>query len=436
MSQNSKDESQYHHLSLDERKDIERFLNISGILLKTVSASIGKTDKCIRYEIKRHRIVKVNSRRRNKCGKQNRCEKMHLCNLCIRGKCVHCHHRNCNELCDDYTDIPDCRRLNRFPYVCNSCDQADKCELPKYIYYAERAQNEYTRDKLSWRMGYRKSDEELLLIKEAFEREIPNKKSLDVIIHDNDLPISPATAYRYIRGKFGGFMNIDLKRQVRYKSRQSRIELVPLNYDYLGGRRYEDFLKRIGEDSYLPIWEMDTVEGKKGTDEKSVLSLLHRQSNLQLFFLLERHDVIHVTQILDQIKLKLGSELFRVAFPIILTDNGTEFKDPLVFEADPDTGEILISVYYCEPRRSDEKGKCEKNHEHFREMVPKGISMNPLSQKDISYVSLMVNNYSRKLLNYHSPIEIASLLLHEKVLALNDLHPLDKSLVRLTPVIK
>lgn len=77
--------------------------------------------------------------------------------------------------------------------------------------------------------------------------------------------------------------------------------------------------------------------------------------------------------------------------------------------------------YYCKPRRSNHKGKCEKNHEHFRECVPKGKSMNTLTQKDINYVSDMVNNYPRKSLNFNSPIDIAALSLNKKVLSLNKL---------------
>ena len=42
----------------------------------------------------------------------------------------------------------------------------------------------------------------------------------------------------------------------------------------------------------------------------------------------------------------------------------------------------LTKVLYCESRRSDQKGKCEKNHEHFREMIPKGRNMDGFRQKN------------------------------------------------------
>ena len=185
----------------------------------------------------------------------------------------------------------------------------------------------------------------------------------------------------------------------------------------------------------MNIWEMDTIIGKKGHEEKCVLSLLHRRSNLQLYFLLQHKDMLEVTYIFDSIKRFLGSELFRDTFTIILTDNGSEFHDPLSLETEPETGERLIRIYFARPRRSDDKGKCEKNHEHFREKVPKGHSMNPLTKHDINFISNQINNYVRKQLNYQSPYAIAKLVLNEKALDLNRLHFISPKAVDLTPLL-
>ena len=61
--------------------------------------------------------------------------------------------------------------------------------------------------------------------------------------------------------------------------------------------------------------------------------------------------------------------------------------------------------------------------------------MNTLTQKDINYVSDMVNNYPRKSLNYNSPIDIGALSLNKKVLSLNKLTHLNIEQVKLTPII-
>jgi transposase and inactivated derivatives, IS30 family len=275
-------------------------------------------------------------------------------------------------------------------------------------------------------------------IVEAFQNNIPKKQSIDTIIHTNGLNISASTAYRYIRDhQIPGIANIDLKRQVRYTQHgSSRHHPISIDYDFLEGRKYEDFLSALETAGpNVNVWEMDTIIGKKESDEKCVLSLLHRRSNLQLYFLLRNKNMFEVTYLFDTIKSFLGIELFRETFTIILTDNGTKFHDPLSLETDPETGEKLISIYFARPRRSDDKGKCEKNYEHFREYVLKGKSMNTLTQRDINYVSDMVNNYPRKSLNYNSPIDIAALSLNKKVLSLNKLTHLNIEQVKLTPII-
>lgn len=430
--------SGYKHLSLEERKSIEVLLNHSDITLKQIALSINHSSKCVREEIRAHRVVRVHSNKTNKCGRQDSCKKHRLCTYCISGDCKSCKHKDCNELCDDFVSYPVCERIERFPYVCSGYPDIHKCHLPKYFYIARIAQDKYTQDKLEWRSGPRKSEAEMKSIVEAFQNNIPKKQSIDTIIHTNDLNISASTAYRYIREhQIPGISNIDLKRQVRYTQRSSsRHHPISIDYDFLEGRKYEDFLAALetaGPD--VNVWEMDTIIGKKGSDEKCVLSLLHRRSNLQLYFLLRHKNMFEVTYLFDTIKSFLGIDLFKDTFTIILTDNGTEFHDPLSLETDPETGEKLISIYFARPRRSDDKGKCEKNHEHFREKVPKGCSMNNLTKYDINFVSNQVNNYVRRKLNCQSPYSIAKLVLNEKVLELNRLHPISPKAVDLTPIL-
>jgi IS30 family transposase len=270
----------------------------------------------------------------------------------------------------------------------------------------------------------------------VFEEGIPNGKAPDILIHENNLNISTSTSYRYIHQRnMGNVMPVDLKRAVRYKQQDRRkVNRTRIDYDYLNGRRYEDFCNILPDlDPAVNIWEMDTVEGKKGT-KKCALSLLYRKTNLQLYFLLEEKTMLEVQRVMDGIKEFLGAGLFAQTFTIILTDNGSEFHDPINLETDPQTGEKLISIYYCRPRHSEQKGKCEKNHEHFREMVPKGTSMDELSKKDMRYVSNNVNNYCRRKLNYKSPYELSVNLLPKKVLALNNLSYLPPGQVKLIPI--
>ena len=422
----------YKHLLLEERKEIERLLNINTPL-SSVSKSIGKSDKCVRYEITKYRELVVDKRRSNLCGNFYNCDNIRLCSHCLKGNCKYCKHMNCNEICDDFTSEPNCKITKRFPYVCNGCQRINECILPKYIYYAEKAHFKAKNAISSWRVGIKKSDKDLANILDCVSKGINNGHSLEVIINDNNLPISVSTLYRYIDiRKLGNVKNIDLKRKVRYTIKPNKIKLIPIDYDYLKYRNFSDYQEYVFDNHPINIWQMDTIMGIK-KDNKCVLSLIHCLSNLQLFFLLDDCDCLNVNKIFDKIKNYLGVELFKVTFEVILTDNGREFKDPLSIETDGYTGEILTKVFFCESRRSDQKGKCEKNHEHFREILSKGTSFEDLNQKDINYVSNMVNNYPRKSLGFKSPLEIANNVLNKKVLALNSLVLLPLDQVKLIP---
>ncbi|MEG1300383.1 MAG: IS30 family transposase, partial [Erysipelotrichaceae bacterium] len=267
---------------------------------------------------------------------------------------------------------------------------------------------------------------------------VKNGQSIDVIINTNHLPISTATTYRYIENRYiEGIRNIDLKRKVKYATRTKAIpKPIPMNYDFLADRRFIDFTQLLAANSYSNnVWEMDTVIGKI-TDEKCLLTLLHRTSNLQLIFLLKNKTMYEVNHVFTKIKKYLGDELFKDIFSIILTDNGAEFHDPLSLETSLITGEQLIHIYFCEPRRSDQKGKCEKNHEHIRDIISKGTSMDALSSKEIRYVSRMINNYPRAQFNYHSPYEVISKMVNKKVLELNDIAFVPSNQIILKPLTK
>ena len=90
-------DSNYHHLSLEERKCIESYLNVHDITLKQIAEMIQRSPKCIREEIKAHRRLKVRANQHNKCGRQNDCETRRLCTHCISGLCKGCTHDNCND---------------------------------------------------------------------------------------------------------------------------------------------------------------------------------------------------------------------------------------------------------------------------------------------------------------------------------------------------
>ncbi len=97
---------------------------------------------------------------------------------------------------------------------------------------------------------------------------------------------------------------------------------------------------------------MDTVEGIKGG--RVLLTLLFRPSRLMLAYILYEKTQAEVIRIFNMLEKDLGNELFEKTFPIILTDNGTEFSDPMSLEFNSE-GIGRTRIFYCNPRASYQK---------------------------------------------------------------------------------
>lgn len=423
------------HLVEKQRDQIEIMLN-EGKKLNEIASALSRDPRGIQKEIIKHRKLYILGKRKNICGNQETCKKVRLCNQCPSGKCKYCSVLNCNDFCKDFTDEPNCKTCKRFPYVCNGCDKIKDCFLPKYYYKARNAQEEYVQNVSEWKKGPKYPELELKKIDEVIKEGTSKGHSIDIIVHESKLKVSTSTIYRWIENRTLTTKSIDLKRKVRYRQRiTEKPSAKPINYNYLNGRKFTDFQEYFLNNPSSNIWQMDTIEGVKG--KSATLSLLHTKSNLQFFFKINRKTQAYIISVFENIKKHLSPEIFKEVFECILTDNGTEFKDPLSIEIDSVTGEVLTKVFYCDPRKSNQKGKCEKNHEHFREFIPQGTDMDPFNQKNMDFIALHVNNYPRKALQYNSPFQVfTNLGLNKKTLELNNLKMLPSSKVELKRLIK
>lgn len=203
--------------------------------------------------------------------------------------------------------------------------------------------------------------------------------------------------------------NIDLQRKVKYKVKKEVDDdnvRTKVNTKIKVGRFYTDFKDYLEYHPNCSIVEMDTVIGTSGgKGGKCFLTLLFRQYNLMLIYLLPYKQSKYVTQVFNYLKDLLGIDEFKRLFEVILTDNGTEFTDPESIEVDFNTGEILSSVFYCDPNCSWQKGSIEKNHEYIRYILPKGTSFAGLSQDDCNLIASHINSVPRRSLNNVSPYE-------------------------------
>ena len=120
--------------------------------------------------------------------------------------------------------------------------------------------------------------------------------------------------------------------------------------------------------------------------------------------------------IFNQLYVLLGHEKFTELFPVIVTDRGSEFTDPLGIEFNGN-GERRTRVFYCDPQRSDQKGGCEVCHEMIRRVLPKKSSFDNLIQEDVSLLMSHINSYTRKKLNDQSANQLFSFFYGEDTLA-------------------
>lgn len=186
-------------------------------------------------------------------------------------------------------------------------------------------------------------------------------------------------------------------------------------------RDYQCFLDYMEKNSDIPIVELDSVEGKKGS---AVLLTIHfLKSEMMLAFLREHNDSQSVIDIFNDLYIKLGTELFKKIFAVCLADNGSEFSNSSAIEKDSNDNE-RCHVFYCNPSAPYQKGSAERNHEFIREFIPQGKDLALYTQDDISLMMDHINSYARKSIGDKTPYETFSFMYGEEVLDLLRCHPI------------
>lgn len=398
------------HLTIADRIFIEQALD-DRLSIKTIGFHLSKHPTTISKEIKRNRIL---SRPRKEgamvaCSHSKNCRKNDLCGGTCSGRCSKCIKKNCLKICGDYTPKA-CNRTQKSPHVCNGCTKPAGCLCVRYYYRAKVADSLYQQTLKSAREGIHLTPEELNALDRLVSPAIFKGQPLTHIYvnHSEEIPCSQRTLYNYIEKQYLAAKNIDLRRKVTYKPRKKKTLSKLVNQTYHEGRSYEDFLLYV-EKVPSSIVEMDTVHGKKGSGNV-LLTFLFRSCSVMLAFLMEANSQDCVKGVIDELEQSLGLDLFKKVFPVILTDNGSEFKNAAAIETN-DAGEPRTKVFYCDPYQSGQKGRLEKNHEFIRYFVPKGKSFQPYSQTQITTMINHINSTARASLNGHTPYQLAHLLL-------------------------
>ena len=241
------------------------------------------------------------------------------------------------------------------PYVCNTCHQKRICWKDKYIYTAKYADAAVKRRRSESRQGIRIDENDKKILDELITKLVRKGQPLTHIYaeHEKEMPVSLRSLYNYIDAGELTIKNIDLRRKTSYKQRRQNKKGISegfANQEYRQCRTYEDFellMKFVDDDL---IVEMDTVKSARGCT-KALLTLIFPESNFMLVFLMARATEKCVLSVFDYLTRLLGVDTFHKLFPVILTDNGVEFKDPDALEFS-ENGCRRTNIFYCDPMAS------------------------------------------------------------------------------------
>ena len=418
------------HLTLSDRIVIESSLR-DGSSFKQIAQELGKDPSTISKEVRGHYKV-VEKETFNPCIHRRECK--HYADLC--NPCKFKWGKSCKQCTGCFTHCPDfeekhCIKLQKPPYVCNGCKERNGCKLRRHLYDAKFAQTEYETVRSESRQGFATTPTELKRIDDVIAPLVKQGQSIHQICANNTdlIMLDERTIYNYIDAGLLSVGNLDLPRKVRYKARKKKKPLRVDKQCHLG-RTYDDFLEYTAANPDIPVVEMDSVEGRKGG--KVLLTLFFRNCNLMLAYIRDANTARSVTEIFQGLYESLGRETFCRLFPIILTDRGSEFTDPVSLECD-EWGEVRTRVFYCDPQRPDQKGGAEVTHEFIRRILPKGTSFNDLTQDDISLMMSHINSYTRKKLNNRSAHQLFSFFYGENVLDVLNIRKVPANDINLTP---
>lgn len=403
----------------EERLEIQKFLKES-LSFKEISRRLGKNPTTISREIRKHRsdvATGYPGYPYNACKNRFNCRYKDVCGKnCTRKTTIHCKLcQSCNDNCPDFI-LEICTACFRVPYVCNGCETLGKCSLLKNIYDAEHAHMKAHEAISQSRSGLCVSEGEIARLNKIISPLAQNGQSVHQIYvtHEDELMCSEKTIYNYIDACLFDVRNIDLPRKVKFRERYKKPEFK-VDKGCRIGRNYNDFQTFLAKNQDTTVVQMDSVIGSKGG--KCLLTIHFVDTSLMLAFLRDANTSKSVTDIFETLYATLGKEVFTALFPVILTDNGSEFSNPKVIEYGTEKfSGHRTNVFYCDAGSPYQKGAIEVNHELIRRILPKGNSFDHLTQENICLMMNHINSYKRKKLNNRSPYETFSFYHGEDVL--------------------
>ncbi|TVZ41577.1 IS30 family transposase [Alteromonadaceae bacterium 2753L.S.0a.02] len=205
---------------------------------------------------------------------------------------------------------------------------------------------------------------------------------------------SHETIYRYIwddkacGGKLFTYLRQSIKkRRKRHNSQDSRGRLA-------GKRHISERPKSVESRRFKGHWEINTVVSRASKD--CIVTINERKSGYVLIGKL-------VDRTTDSLNKKTTMLINRNpnAFKSITADNGTEFNQYKDIES-----KTPVTFYFANPYHSWERGSNENLNGLIRQYLPRGSSMESLTQPQCDRIAQQLNTRPRKRFGYKTPEEI------------------------------
>lgn len=403
------------HLTYQNRKDIEECIE-KRFHKSQIAATINKSPSTITKEIFKHRKAKP----RDFYTYPNQCIHLKKCKICTK-------------MCKDYEEQK-CLQRDRYVGACNNCPNISNCRLQKYFYKSKTAHENYLYTLKDSREGVNLTTSELITIAHIIGPLLKQGQSPYTILQNHkEIEMCEKTLYTYIEmGLFSdwGITNFSLKKKkIGKKSKSKKLKKRNEPADYTG-RKYEDYLEFIKEHPSVPTTEMDTVYNNQ--EGPYVQTFIFENTGFMFGILHREKTAKSMSDALNRLQDILEDDYSKL-FSLLLTDRGSEFAKPQLFEINSCTGEIRGNIFYCDPQRPDEKPHVENNHRLVREILQKGKKLDFLTQEKLDLMFSHINSVPRKALGGKTPYEAFEFFYNKQILDKLNIQKIEKDKVTLQP---
>ncbi len=321
--------------------------------------------------------------------------------------------------------------------MCNRCPIVAYCNREKRFYNFKLAEEKSSNRRSTSRLHTKLSQSSIEAIDEAVKDGVSLGQSLHHIFVSYNLAnhCSERTVRRLC---YRGILSIkphELRRYVVYKHAYKKEikDLQLRDIRVLIGRTFKDYKKVTSAHKNYNIVQYDSIIGKR-EDKKAILTITFPKYSFQFGLLINKGSPSNVVTKIKGIFAKLESEMIKDIFPINLADNGVEFSYFNQIEINED-GEKICSTFFTNPYKATDKAECERLHELVRYFLPKGKSLDSLTQEMIDEMFSNINSYIRKSKGDKTPYDLVRKKFGKEFLDKIGIKRIANKKVRLKPII-